>query len=87
MRLPWSKPSGTKSADPGPVSKSQAALSGPDGDGKEHDLQYWLDSGFLTLPAGAFDPPATPTAKPADAPAAATATPAPPRATPKPAAT
>lgn len=44
MRLPWSKPSGTKSADPGPVSKSQAALSGPDGDGKEHDLQYWLDS-------------------------------------------
>lgn len=50
MRLPWSKTSGSKSIDSGPVTKSQAALSGPDGDGKEHDLQYWLDSGFLTLP-------------------------------------
>ena len=50
MRLPWSKSKSEQSADPGPVSKSQAALSGPDGDGKDHDLQYWLDSGFLTLP-------------------------------------
>jgi hypothetical protein len=58
MRLPRSKSNGTKSAEPGPVSKSQAALSGPDGDGKEHDLQYWIESGFLTLPAGAFDTPA-----------------------------
>jgi len=32
------------------VSKSQKALPGVDGDGKEHDLQYWIDSGFLTLP-------------------------------------
>jgi hypothetical protein len=32
------------------VSKSQSALAGTEGDGKVHDLQYWLDSGFLTLP-------------------------------------
>ena len=50
MRLPWSKPSNAKSVDSGPVSRSDAALAGPEGDGKEHDLEYWLDSGFLTLP-------------------------------------
>lgn len=59
MRLPWSKPRYRNSAGSEPMSKSQAARSGPDGDGKEHDLQYWLDSGFLTLPAGAFDVAAT----------------------------
>jgi hypothetical protein len=64
MRLPWSKSNGSKSAQAGPVSKSQAALSGPEGDGKDHDLQYWLDSGFLTLPAGAFDTPAKAAATP-----------------------
>ncbi len=32
------------------MTRSQASLSGPEGDGKDHDLQYWLDSGFLTLP-------------------------------------
>jgi len=32
------------------MTRSQASLSGPDGDGKEHDLAYWLESGFLTLP-------------------------------------
>lgn len=48
MRLPWSKPRTDRSV--GPATKSQAALSGSDGDGKEHDLQYWIDSGFLTLP-------------------------------------
>jgi hypothetical protein len=67
MRLPWSKSNGNKSDEPGPVSKSQAALSGPDGDGKEHDLQYWIESGFLTLPSGAFDAPAAARAKPAAA--------------------
>ncbi|MDT4915768.1 MAG: hypothetical protein QOI15_213 [Pseudonocardiales bacterium] len=50
--MPWSKSRNSESVDLGSVSKSQAALSGPEGDGKEHDLQYWLDSGFLTLPAG-----------------------------------
>jgi hypothetical protein len=55
MRLPWSKSSSTKSADAEPVSKSQAALSGRGGDGKDHDLQYWLDSGFLTLPKNGVD--------------------------------
>lgn len=64
--MPWSKSRESKSADPGPVTKSQAALSGPAGDGKEHDLQYWLDSGFLTLPAGTPVPvaAAAPGAKP-----------------------
>ncbi|MCW2497143.1 hypothetical protein [Jatrophihabitans sp.] len=52
MHLPWSKtpsPEAVKGATPG-MTRSQASLSGPDGDGKEHNLQYWLDSGFLTLP-------------------------------------
>jgi hypothetical protein len=52
MRLPWSSRN-DKSADSEPVSKSQAALAGAAGDGKVHDLQYWLDSGFLTLPKDA----------------------------------
>jgi hypothetical protein len=50
MRLPWSLSRNDKSAEPEPVSKSEAALAGAAGDGKVHDLQYWLDSGFLTLP-------------------------------------
>jgi hypothetical protein len=55
MRLPWSTSRNktsrnNKSADRAPVSKSELALSGAAGDGKVHDLQYWLDSGFLTLP-------------------------------------
>lgn len=50
MRLPWSKSSNDKSVDSGSVSRSDAALAGSEGDGKEHDLEYWLDSGFLTLP-------------------------------------
>jgi hypothetical protein len=73
MRLPWSK-SRTESVDTGPVSKSQSALSGPEGDGKEHDLQYWLDSGFLTLPAGTRVP--APSAAPLSAPADARPAPA-----------
>lgn len=48
MRKPWS--SSRKSREPQWESKSQAALAGADGDGLDHDLQYWLDSGFLTLP-------------------------------------
>ncbi|MGI8678252.1 MAG: hypothetical protein ACR2LX_06105 [Jatrophihabitans sp.] len=44
------KSTSKKSGGPGWESKSQAALAGSDGDGKDHDLQYWLDSGFLTLP-------------------------------------
>jgi hypothetical protein len=55
MHLPWSKSTSSQPATKGStgvvgMSRSQASLSGPDGDGKEHDLQYWLDSGFLTLP-------------------------------------
>jgi hypothetical protein len=53
MRLPWSSSRNGKSAASEPVSKSQAALAGAAGDGKVHDLQYWLDSGFLTLPKDA----------------------------------
>jgi hypothetical protein len=64
MRLPWSKSRIEKTADSGPVSLSQAALSGPDGDGKEHDLAYWLASGFLTLPKGEADAVATAAEKP-----------------------
>ncbi len=49
MRMPWSKNS--RPANSGEkMTNSQASLSGPEGDGKVHDLQYWLDSGFLTLP-------------------------------------
>jgi hypothetical protein len=47
------------------VSKSQSALAGAAGDGKVHDLQYWLDSGFLTLPK---DPNAAASAGPATSP-------------------
>lgn len=64
MRLPWSKPSDEKPADSGSVSKSQAALSGSEGDGKDHDLQYWLDSGFLTLPKNVADAVATAAGQP-----------------------
>ena len=69
MRLPWSNTSNATSADQGPVSKSQAALSGPEGDGKEHDLQYWLDSGFLTLPKNGVDVPAATPARATPRPA------------------
>jgi hypothetical protein len=48
MRLPWSRSRSDESTEP--VTKSQSALAGAAGDGKVHDLQYWLDSGFLTLP-------------------------------------
>jgi hypothetical protein len=51
MQLPWSKTHYAAAAPTAPTTtRSQACLSGPEGDGKEHDLQYWLDSGFLTLP-------------------------------------
>jgi hypothetical protein len=50
MRMPWTKAATRDSAQAGPVSKSESALAGAAGDGKEHDLQYWIDSGFLTLP-------------------------------------
>ena len=50
MRLLRSKAHPTKTASAPSTTRSQASLPGPDGDGKEHDLQYWLDSGFLTLP-------------------------------------
>jgi hypothetical protein len=52
MRMPWSKQ--TEDSQP-TVAKSTAALSGAAGDGLEHDLQYWVDSGFLTLPQDAID--------------------------------
>jgi hypothetical protein len=60
MRLPWSTTRRDKPADPVPVSKSEAALSGPAGDGKVHDLAYWIESGFLTLPRPDPDWPAPP---------------------------
>ena len=50
MRLPWSKSNNDGSAGSTQVSKSESALAGAAGDGEVHDLQYWLDSGFLTLP-------------------------------------
>jgi hypothetical protein len=52
VQLPWNKPqsvSAPRAVAPS-MTRSQACLSGPEGDGKDHDLQYWLDSGFLTLP-------------------------------------
>ena len=58
MRLPWSTSRNDKSTDSDPISKSESALSGAAGDGKVHDLQYWLDSGFLTLPRPDPDWPA-----------------------------
>lgn len=57
MRMPWTR----SSTDSGPtpsVSKSEAALAGAAGDGKEHDLAYWIASGFLTLPKHPTDQPA-----------------------------
>jgi hypothetical protein len=57
MRMPWTKRDATDSRPAGPVSKSEAARSGPAGDGKEHDLKYWLESGFLTLPKNAVKRP------------------------------
>jgi hypothetical protein len=50
MRMPWTKPGANDSRPAGSVSKSEAALSGAAGDGKVHDLEYWIASGFLTLP-------------------------------------
>jgi hypothetical protein len=57
MRLPWSSSRNDKST-PDPISKSESALSGAAGDGKVHDLEYWLESGFLTLPRPDPDWPA-----------------------------
>lgn len=59
MRMPWKRSGPDKDAPP-TVSKSEAALSGSAGDGKEHDLEYWLASGFLTLPKHASDRPVPP---------------------------
>ena len=57
MQLPWNKipmpsraPSRSATSDAPTMTRSQACMSGPEGDGKDHGLQYWLDSGFLTLP-------------------------------------
>jgi hypothetical protein len=50
MRMPWTKSDERAAKDTPYVSKADASRAGSDGDGKEHDLQYWLDSGFLTLP-------------------------------------
>lgn len=60
--MPWTKSRTPASDESKWANKSQAALSGPEGDGKEHDLQYWLDSGFLTLPKSRAheNPTATP---------------------------
>ena len=58
MRLPWSTSRNRATDNAEPVSKSVAALSGAAGDGLEHDLQYWLASGFLTLPKPDPDWPA-----------------------------
>lgn len=60
MRLPWSTSRNDKPADWEPVSKSESALSGAAGDGKVHDLEYWIESGFLTLPRPDPDWPAPP---------------------------
>ena len=60
MRLPWTTSKNRDRAESEPVSKSQLALSGAAGDGKVHDLQYWLESGFLTLPRPDPDWPAPP---------------------------
>ncbi len=50
MQLPWSRTRTTTVPAAPTMTRSQASLSGPEGDGKDHNLQYWLDSGFLTLP-------------------------------------
>lgn len=50
MALKWNKTESSKTPEAPTMTRSQASLSGPEGDGKDHDLQYWLDSGFLTLP-------------------------------------
>jgi hypothetical protein len=57
MRLPWSKPNPRRPEAVEFEDRSAAALAGSDGDGKDHDLQYWLDSGFLTLPRPDSDVP------------------------------
>jgi hypothetical protein len=54
MRMPWFKRNESNSK-PARIDKSTAALAGPAGDGLVHDLQYWLDSGFLTIPQSAID--------------------------------
>jgi hypothetical protein len=48
MPMPWKK--ARNEPAPERVTKGELAQSGPEGDGKVHDLQYWLDSGFLRLP-------------------------------------
>jgi hypothetical protein len=55
MQMPWSKKKSAGDELAERVDKGQAATAGADGDGKEHDLQYWLDSGFLTLPRAAIE--------------------------------
>lgn len=50
MRLLRNKAHPTVTTTALSMTRSQASQPGPDGDGKEHDLQYWLDSGFLALP-------------------------------------
>jgi hypothetical protein len=59
MRLRWSKSKNGEPAGSAQVNKSESALAGAAGDGKVHDLQYWLDSGFLTLPKVDPDTPVT----------------------------
>ena len=54
--MPWTRSAATKQSAT-PASKSEAALAGAAGDGEVHDLDYWLRSGFLTLPKEAPDPP------------------------------
>jgi hypothetical protein len=48
VRMPWSKTARAPQTER--VTNAELARGGADGDGKEHDLQYWLDSGFLRLP-------------------------------------
>ncbi len=60
MRMPWTKSATGKSVTAATMSKSEAGLAGEAGDGKVHDLAYWLESGFLTLPKAAPDEPKQP---------------------------
>ncbi len=56
--MPWTRSAASK--EPATTSKSDAALAGAAGDGEVHDLEYWLKSGFLTLPKDAPDAPKVP---------------------------
>jgi len=49
MKLSWNKAHRAEATAP-TMTHSEAARPGPEGDGKDHDLQYWLESGFLALP-------------------------------------